>query len=61
MLLLLLLLLLLPRGALELNDARQQVGQRRSAVDAAAAAATAYCGKCQQKGHWTYECKNERV
>ncbi len=44
-----------------ISIAHLQVGQRRSATDAAAAAAVAYCGKCQQKGHWTYQCKNERM
>ncbi|KAJ4730732.1 Zinc finger CCHC domain-containing protein 10 [Rhynchospora pubera] len=38
-----------------------RLGERKDLKATSAAATSAQCQKCFQSGHWTYECKNERV
>jgi len=38
-----------------------RLGERKDTKTTSVAATSAQCQKCFQPGHWTYECKNERV
>ncbi|KAF3784020.1 Zinc finger CCHC domain-containing protein 10 [Nymphaea thermarum] len=38
-----------------------KLGERKDLKPAISAGGAAQCQKCFQAGHWTYECKNERV
>jgi Zinc knuckle len=38
-----------------------RLGERKDLKTTSAATTSAQCQKCFQSGHWTYECKNERV
>lgn len=38
-----------------------RLGERKDLKATSTAATSAQCQKCFQSGHWTYECKNERV
>lgn len=38
-----------------------RLGERKDTKTITVAATSAQCQKCFQPGHWTYECKNERV
>ncbi|KAM3308613.1 hypothetical protein P3S67_010357 [Capsicum chacoense] len=43
------------------TEKQVRLGERKDKVSGSMLGAASQCKKCVQTGHWTYECKNERV
>lgn len=43
------------------TEKQVRLGERKDKASGSTLGATSQCQKCFQTGHWTYECKNERV
>ncbi|MCD7453508.1 hypothetical protein HAX54_021207 [Datura stramonium] len=43
------------------TEKQVRLGERKDKASGSTLGAAAQCQKCFQTGHWTYECKNERV
>ncbi|KAM3233299.1 hypothetical protein P3L10_018658 [Capsicum annuum] len=43
------------------TEKQVRLGERKDKVSGSTLGAASQCQKCFQTGHWTYECKNERV